>query len=138
MSTTVSYNFFIVVGTSHTKDGNISLTYALNNDGSISSATFTYSNPGAQGPYPVTFTGTASPYSGTCSMAPPTYQPLNVIGQGSYKSGTITLDTSANATYPLSGVFKQAASPTADPGDLSWDAGTGDGLPAEAKKAAGK
>jgi hypothetical protein len=140
MSTTVNYNFFTVINAQQTRDGEISLTYTLNNDGSISNASFTYTGPnsGAQGPYPVTFTGTASPYSGTCSMAPPTYQPLNIEGQGSYKSGTMTLDTSANATYPLSGVFKQAASLIADPTDLAWDASTGVGFPKDAKKAAGK
>jgi hypothetical protein len=139
MSTTVSYNFFTVINQQQSRDGSISLTYTLNNDGSISNATFTYTGPnaGAQGPYPATFTGTTSPYPGTCSMAPPTYQPLNVVGQGSYKSGTMTLDTSANATYPLSGVFKQAAGINADPGDLNWDASAGSNLPVEAKKAAG-
>jgi hypothetical protein len=137
MSTTVSYNFFTVINPQQGRDGTISLTYTLNNDGSISDASFTYTGPGpngvTQGPFTVTFTGTASPYSGTCTMSPP----LNIVSQGSYKSGTMTLDTSG-VLYPLVGVFQTKAGIGADPGDLSWDAGTGDGVPvAGAKKAAG-
>lgn len=142
MSTTVSYNFFTVINQQQGRDGTISLTYTLNNDGSISGATFTYTAPAgnAQGPYPVDFgTGTTSPYTGSCNMTPPTYQPLNVAGQGNYKSGSMTFDTSANATYPLAGTFSpNAAGIAADPGDLSWDASAGDGVPvAGVKKAAG-
>lgn len=141
MASTPNYNFFKVVGATHTKSGVIVLTYTLNNDGTITGATFTYTDDSTgnpQGPYPVDFgTGTASPYTGSCNMTPPAYQPLNIGGV--YKSGSMTFDTSANATYPLSGTFStSAAGIAADPTDLAWDASTGVGFPKDAKKAAGK
>jgi hypothetical protein len=102
------------------KDGQIELKGTLNNDGTITGATLTYAkdnNPTNNQTITVTFTGTAAPYSGTCSIA--NGQPLNVPGQGSYKGGSFTYN--ATATPPLAGTFtKDAIAGT--PGDLSWDA----------------
>jgi hypothetical protein len=114
-------------------EGTITLTYTLSTSGGpITDASFTYSNqdqtPPTQGPFTVTFTGPDSGgnYSGTTSMSPP----LNIQGEGEFKSGTMTFNPTANT---LNGNFSSNAGGPPGDDDITWQAGTGEGEEASRK-----
>ena len=109
------------------KIGTLYLTYTLNSDGTITGASFTYQqnpdNPPDQ-TYNVTFSGTAAPYAG--SLNPTTMSPpLNVPGEGNYKSGTLSFTpptTNPDTAGTLTGTFSTAPGLTDTDDNITWEA----------------
>src|SRR5260370_24913066 len=101
MSTFGPNNFEVTSNPGKPKIGQLSLTYTLNGDGTITGASFTYQQNPGQPPlqtYNVTFSGTSAPYAGAinpATMSPP----LNIPGEGHYISGSLSF--SPPTTNPL-------------------------------------
>jgi hypothetical protein len=109
------------------KIGTLYLTYTLNSDGTITGASFTYQqNPGLPPlqTYNVDFSGSTAPYSG--SLNPTTMSPpLNVPGEGNYKSGTLNFTpptTSPVTAGSLTGTFSTAPGITTTDDNITWEA----------------
>jgi hypothetical protein len=136
MSTFGPNNFEITSNANKPKIGQLSLTYTLNNDSTITNASVTYTPPAGNGnseTFNVTFTGTQAPYSGV-----PSTQPIpnnwNVPGEGAYKYATFSFTPPANGA---AGTFTGQASKSEITEDdtIAWEADSSTQLPAGSKAA---
>jgi len=141
MSTFGPNNFQVTSNATKPKIGTLSLTYTLNTDGTITGASCTDRKNAGQPPlqtYNVTFSGTSAPYAGVpnpSTMDPP----LNVPGEGNYKSGSLSFSPpTTNPVFAgaLTGSFGTAPSVAGDDPDINWEADAGTGDPEATRKGA--
>jgi len=121
--TTGDYPFQITSQSAKPKVGGLSLTYTVNNDGTISSASAVYNpaNGNNSQTIPLTFSGTAAPYT-----AVPTTQPIpngwNVPNQGVFFYASFTFSPPAGT---FTGTLTGSASKDPLPGtvdNITWEA----------------
>jgi len=123
MSTFGPFNFEVTSNASKPKIGQLTLTYTLNADGSITGASVYYQPPSGNDTsnFNVTFTGTTSPYSGN-DDPDPIPNNWNVPGEGAYKHASF-LFTPPTATSggTLTGTATKDSIKKDDP-SINWEA----------------
>jgi hypothetical protein len=134
------FPFQVTSNAAKPKIGTLSLTYTLNDNGTITGASITYLQDPGKPPIQtkqVTFMGASAPYTGFPN--PPTMNPpLHVPQEGEYQSGSLTFTpptTNPLNKGSLTGSFSETAITDDDP-DISWEADPSVPEPEEFKTAA--
>ena len=123
MSTFGPFNFEVTSNSAKPKIGQLTLTYTLNTNGTITDASVSYTPPNGNNgdTFDVTFSGTTAPYSGV-----PTTEPIsgnwNVPGEGAYKYATFSFTPPAGSNLgTLTGVASKTQITGVDD-TISWEA----------------
>jgi hypothetical protein len=121
------FPFQVTSNSAKPKIGTLTLTYTLNDNGTITGASFTYVQDPGKPPSQtkqVTFMGACAPYTGFPN--PPTMNPpLHVPQEGNYQTASLSFTpptTNPVTAGTLTGRFSEADTITDDDPDISWEA----------------
>jgi hypothetical protein len=123
MSTFGPFNFEVTSNASKPKIGQLTLTYTLNGDGSITGASVDYTpgNGSSDSSFGVTFTGTTSPYSGN-NNPDPIPGNWNVPGEGAFKHASFVFSPPTVSTGGTLTGTATKSSIKKDDTSINWEA----------------